>query len=161
VPDITHTESEAEIGVVTALQGDDAIVEIMEQEICETCGARLVCRPDKTGKRTLRAINSVGAKIGNEVCITEKSNILLKMSFFQYGLPFLGFMAGIFLLYATNLSMIPLPKELLLFLGGIAGLVISAFISRYYVKKLAEGNAHFFEITRILSGFKPNPYHLQ
>ena len=161
MPDIAHTESEVEIGIVTALQGDDAIVEIMGQEICETCGARLVCRPDQSGKRTLRAANSLGAKIGNEVYITEKSNILLKMSFFQYGLPFLGFMAGIFLLYATDLSMIPLPKELLLFLGGIAGLVISAFISRYYVKKMAEGNAHFFEITKILNDFRPNPYHLQ
>ena len=51
MPDIAHTESEVEIGIVTALQGDDAIVEIMGQEICETCGARLVCRPDQSGKR--------------------------------------------------------------------------------------------------------------
>jgi sigma-E factor negative regulatory protein RseC len=140
-----------ETGFVTSIQDSDAIVELSIQESCESCGARLVCVPDQSGKRRLRAANPIGAKVGSQVNITEKSNFLLKVSFLQYGIPFLGFLLGIFLLYATDLSMIPIPQELVIFLGGITGMMIAALISRYFVEKLAKGNSTFFEISKILN----------
>jgi len=148
---MTSRSSEVERGVVTALQDNDAIVELSIQESCESCGARMVCIPDKTGKRRLRAANPMMAEVGSQVNITEKSNFLLKVSFLQYGIPFIGFLIGIFLLYNVNLSMIPVPQELVLFLGGIAGMMIAALISRFYIEKIAEGNSTFFEISKILN----------
>ncbi len=151
VPDLTSRSSEVEIGVVTALQDNDAIVELSIQESCESCGARMVCVPDKTGKRRLRAANPLKAGVGSHVTITEKSNFLLQISFLQYGIPFIGFLIGVFLLYATDLSAIPVPQELVIFLGGIAGMMIAALISRFFIEKLAEGNSTFFEISKILN----------
>ena len=85
VPEMTSRSSDVEIGIVTALRDNDAIVELSIQESCESCGARMICVPDQSGKRRLRAANPLKAKIGSEVNITEKSNILLKVSFLQYG----------------------------------------------------------------------------
>ena len=148
--EMTSRSSDVEVGVVTALQDDDAIVELSIQESCESCGARMVCVADQSGKRRLRAANTIRAGVGSQVNITEKSNFLLKVSFLQYGIPFLGFLLGIFLLYATDLTMIPVPEELVIFLGGIAGMMIAALISRYFIEKLAEGNSTFFVISKIL-----------
>jgi positive regulator of sigma E activity len=127
---MTSRSSEMETGFVTSIQDSDAIVELSIQESCESCGARLVCVPDQSGKRRLRAANPIGAKVGSQVNITEKSNFLLKVSFLQYGIPFLGFLLGIFL---------------------ITGMMIAALISRYFVEKLAKGNSTFFEISKILN----------
>jgi positive regulator of sigma E activity len=150
VPEMTSRSSDIEVGVVTALHDNDAIVELSIQESCESCGARMVCVADQSGKRRLRAANPIRAEIGSKVNITEKSNFLLKVSFLQYGIPFLGFMLGIFLLYSADLSIIPVPQELVLFIGGIAGMMIAALISRYFIEKLAEGNSTFFVISKIL-----------
>jgi positive regulator of sigma E activity len=151
VPETTGRSSEVEIGIITALEDDDAIVELSIQESCESCGARMVCVPDQSGKRRLRAANPIKAEIGSQVSITEKSNFLLKVSFFQYGIPFLGFLLGIFLLHSLDLSIIPVPQELMLFLGGIGGMMVAALISRLYIEKLADGKSTFFEISRILN----------
>ena len=151
MPEMTSRSSEVEVGVVTALHDNDAIVELSIQESCESCGAQMICVADQSGKRRLRAANPIRAEIGSQVNIIEKSNFLLKVSSLQYGIPLLGFMLGIFLLYTMDLSMIPVPEELVQFLGGIAGMMISALISRFFIAKLAEGNATFFEISKILN----------
>ena len=148
---MTGRSTEVEIGIITALENDDAIVELSIQESCESCGARMVCVPDHSGKRRLRVANPMRAEIGSQVNIIEKSNFLLKVSFFQYGIPFLGFLLGIFLLYSLDLSIIPAPQELVLFLGGIGGMLVAALISRKYIEKLADGNSTFFEISKILN----------
>jgi positive regulator of sigma E activity len=148
---MTGRSSEVEIGIITALQDDDAIVELTIEESCESCGARMICVPDQSGKRRLRAANPLRAAIGSQVNIIEKSNFLLKVSFFQYGIPFLGFLVGIFLFYSFDLSIIPAPEELVLFLGGIGGMMIAALISRFYIEKLADSNSTFFEISKILN----------
>lgn len=150
MPDTTSRPAEVEIGIVTAIRDNDAIVELSIEKSCESCGARLVCMPDQNGKRRLKAANPLKAEIGSKVTITEQGNFLLKVSFLQYGIPFLGFLVGIFLLYSSDFSVNKIPQELLIFLGGIAGMMISALISRLLTEKLAEGNSTFFEISKIL-----------
>lgn len=142
--------SEDEIGIVTALQDKEAIIELSLQESCESCGARFICVPDQSGKRQLRVSNPLNAGLGSQVTITEKSNFLLKVSFLQYGLPFIGFLLGIFLLNEVDLTSLPVPKELILFFGGIVGLFIAGFIARLYIEKLAETDSTFFEISKIV-----------
>jgi positive regulator of sigma E activity len=151
VPEMTSRTSEMEIGIVTALQDNEAIVELSIQESCESCGARFVCVPDQSGKRQLRVANPMNARVGSHVTITEKSNFLLRVSFLQYGMPFAGFLIAIFLLNTTDLSVIPVRSELILFAGGLAGLVIAGLISRLFIEKLAEKDSTFFEISKIVS----------
>ena len=81
--EMANRSSENEIGVVTALRENEAIVELSLQESCDSCGARFICVPDQSGKRQLRAANPLNAAVGSHVTIIEKSNFLLKVSFLQ------------------------------------------------------------------------------
>lgn len=141
--------SESEIGFITDLQDSDAIVEMSIGETCASCGARILCVPDGTGKRRLRAANPLNAKVGSKVSITEKSNFLLKVSFLQYGLPLIFFFLFIFSFYSVNFSILSVPAELIWFIGGLAGLFIGAMVSRFFIERLAEKGGSFFEISEI------------
>jgi positive regulator of sigma E activity len=147
---MTARSTEDELGVVTSLHENEAIIELSLQESCESCGARFICVPDSSGKRQLRVANPLNASIGNQVTISEKSNFLLKVSFLQYGIPFIGFLMFCFILNAFNLSIIPVARELIIFLGGLAGLFIFGYFSRRYIEKLAETDSTFFEISKIV-----------
>jgi positive regulator of sigma E activity len=148
---MSNRSSEDEIGIVTAIKDNEAIIELSLQESCQSCGARFICVPDQSGKRQLRVSNPLKAGIGNQVTITEKSNFLLKVSFLQYGIPFIGFLLSIFVLNLFDFSTIPLPKELILFFGGLGGLLVAGAIARLYVEKLAETDSTFFEISKIIN----------
>jgi positive regulator of sigma E activity len=151
VPDMSKGDANSEKGVVTALQDNEAIIEFNLQEACESCGARMVCVPDNTGKRRLRASNPLHASVGNFVSITEKSHFLLLISFLQYGLPLIFFFISIFILYFTDFSVGSIPRELIWFIGGLLGLTFAALISRHFVDRLAEKGGTFFEISQIIS----------
>lgn len=148
---MTTRPSEVEVGIVTALKDNEAIVELSLQESCASCGARFICIPDQSGKRQLRVSNPLNANIGSQVTISEKSNFLLKVSFLQYGIPFLGFLISCFLVNAMDLSAIPVQRELIIFLGGLVGLFICGLISRLFIEKLAETDSTFFEISKVVS----------
>jgi len=147
---LKNRSNEDEIGIVTAIRDSEAIIELSLQENCQSCGARFLCVPDQSGKRQLRVSNPLNAGIGNHVTIAEKSTFLLKVSFLQYGIPFLGFLLSIFLLNLFNFSMIPVRKEVILFIGGLGGLFIAGAIARLYIEKLAETDSTFFEISKII-----------
>ena len=144
------SDSGSERGIVTAIQGNEAIIEFSLQESCESCGARMICVPDNTGKRRLRAANPLNAGIGSQVSITEKSNFLLLISFLQYGLPLILFFLFILVFYLSKITLWSVPKELIWFLGGLAGLFTGALISRHFVQRLSEKGGSFFEISEIL-----------
>ena len=148
-----NTESESpniETGVVTNLQNGNAIVELNLQPACESCGAKVLCVPDVNGKRALRVSNPLHAQIGNRVAIGESSDFLLKIAAVQYGIPFVGFMLGIFFFYFLNFTINGIAKELIYFTGGLIGLGISAFISRNISQQLAESKKSLFTIIKIM-----------
>jgi positive regulator of sigma E activity len=147
---MARSDSGSEKGVITALQDNDAIVEFSLQDACQSCGARMICVPDNTGKRRLRAANPQNASIGDQVSLTEKSNFLLLVSFLQYGLPLILFFLVILTLYLAKVSLGPVPKELIWFMGGLVGLMGGALISRHFVERLAEKGGSFFEISEII-----------
>ena len=142
--------SDLEKGIVTAIVDNDAIVEVSVQDSCESCGARMVCVPDNNGLRRLRATNPLNAHVGNLVTISEKSNVLLTLSFFQYGVPLVGFMLGVFMFSILNPMILPLPQELIIFIGGLLGLIICAYISRFFIERLAGKSGSFFTISEII-----------
>jgi len=138
-----------ETGVVINVQGDNAVVELNLNVGCEACGARIVCLPDGSGRKRLNVANPIHAKIGNTVMISETSQFLLKLSALQYGVPLLGFLAGIFLIYYSGFGFGGIPPEVTAFSGGIIGLFLSAFLSRHWAHHLAETGHSFFSIQKI------------
>jgi len=59
-------------------------------------------------------------------------------------------LSGIFFLYFTDISISGIVRELMLFFGGLAGLMIGALISHYIIERLSERERSFFEIVKIL-----------
>ena len=141
---------EFETGVVIGMDGDSVIVELSLQPECENCGARMVCSPEKNGKKSMKVTNKLGAEIGSTVAIGESADFLLKMSTLQYGIPFVGFMAGILILYGIDFHLADIAQEFLFFIGGLVGLGISAVFSNKIAKRMANGEESFFMITKIM-----------
>jgi len=138
-------------GVVTRLEDGKAFVSIRENEACENCGAKLICAPNAKGDRGILARNPLHASPGQAVQVTESRDILLRLSLLQYGLPLVGFLLGIFLLYSFAVQIQGIPQELLLFIGGLAGLGLSSVLAWKLVGNLAQGQTMYFEISKILN----------
>lgn len=141
---------EIETGIVTGIRGSDALVQLSIQPACASCGARVLCVPDGSGNRIIRAANPILAGVGSKVAISEQSGFLLKLSLLQYGIPLAGFLAGIFSMYMLKININFLPAEITMFAGGIIGLFLGAVFSRQAAGKLAGSGNTFFEIVRIL-----------
>jgi positive regulator of sigma E activity len=146
-----HEPQESEIGVVTAVNGRYATILIETNDACASCGASVFCAPGQDGIRRLMADNPINAKIGQQVKIEETDDILLQLSVYQYGLPLLGFAAGIFIPYGLNFNLPPIPQELLFFILGIGGGALAAWYSHHQVKKIAAKNQSHFIIREIVS----------
>jgi sigma-E factor negative regulatory protein RseC len=151
VPELNSQNNVLDTGIITSIQGNEALVTIDAQTTCESCGARVLCVPDQSGKRILKASNPLNAKIGTRVAVRDTSTFLLKLSFLQYGIPLLGFLIGIILCYITDVSLKIIAKELVMFGGGVIGLGIGAFVARYFAQRMAENNSAYFTIFRILN----------
>jgi len=139
-------------GKVTRVQGEMAFVQLPRTESCERCGAKILCAPDNRGDRGLLVRNPLGATVGQEVLITQSHDLLLQLSLMQYGLPLLGFLLGIFSLYWLPLSVTPIPKEVVYFLAGLAGMGICGRISWNWAKKAGKQANMYFEISKVYNG---------
>lgn len=140
-------ESVIDRGRVIDLIGDKARVEIATGEACAACGARVLCSPGTNNSNTLTAFNEVGAKMGDQVEVRERGNLLLKLSLLQYGLPLLGFVLGLFGIYLI----LGQDNELILFVAGCLGLGLGAFLAWLGFRHLARQSQHFLVITRIIN----------
>jgi sigma-E factor negative regulatory protein RseC len=86
-----------EEGTVLSIEKGVAEVEVFPEGKCEECSAKIFCKPNKDNKNIVRAENSIGAKIGENVRIEIKCSSILSASFVIYGLPLIILVAGIFL----------------------------------------------------------------
>lgn len=143
-------EDSIDQGIVTRLENGRAFVSIDEQSACKHCGAKILCAPGQSGERGLLAKNSVDAQVGDYVTVSESGQLLLKISTMQFGLPLLGFLGGIFLLYFTRFDALSFPPEMWMFLGGLAGLGITSLIARQWASRIAETANDSFIISNII-----------
>ena len=150
MPKVNDQNTEIETGIITSVQGTDALVTIDRQTACGSCNARVMCIPDGSGKRILKASNPLNAKVGSRVVVSETSHFLLKLSFIQYGIPLIGFLVGIILCHMANISSGIFANELILFAGGIIGLATGAVLAHHFVERMADNKNAFFIISRIL-----------
>jgi positive regulator of sigma E activity len=145
------SDQEHEIGFVESVIDEKALISLSQSEACESCNARLICRPDSSGNRHITALNTVNARPGQTVRIEESGNLFLMLSFMQFGLPLIGLLLGIFLANGFELTLLEAPPELVMAIYGFAGLLIGGTVSWLWARKTAESISHVFEIVSICS----------
>ena len=114
---------------------------------CKDCGIRFLCSPGSDKVKTITLENTVDAKVGDRVAISETANILLKLSFLQYGLPLIGFLLGIITASQLNINLQPI--ELYQFLCGLLGLGLAGIISYMIIKGMAKKPGEFFKFDKV------------
>ena len=134
-----------ESGTVIKIIDKKAVVELNQQALdrngksgCDSCGAKILCVPSGNGKRIINAYNNLNAKVGNKVTVTQDDHIIFKISVYQYAIPLLGFLSGVFGLYSIDPNWWHIPGEIIMFFGGICGLIISGIIAKYLLSRLIE-----------------------
>ena len=123
-------------GIITEIDGNILHISIKTEDNCDGCGIKFLCSPKAGEDKIIKLENSIDGKVGDAVEISEASNVLLKLSFLQYGLPLFGFLIGIVI--STFLNITWRPVELFQFLFGIIGLGIAGLISYLIVKWMAK-----------------------
>jgi positive regulator of sigma E activity len=140
-----------EPGYVSRVEDGSAYVTLAETTACNECGVRLICRSDRNGGRQLKVSNNLDARVGNEVEVAEAGSFLIMLSVLQYGLPFTGFIAGIFLAYFMQPEWPGVSVEWLLFGSGLGGVFTAGWISWLISRRMVQNFSAGFTITRILS----------
>ncbi|HNZ09446.1 MAG TPA: SoxR reducing system RseC family protein [Bacillota bacterium] len=80
-----------QLGKVLSLEKGWAVLEITRPQACRGCG---MCQPSSNAKR-VKAICETEVEPGDYVVVEMKDGDVLKAAGIAYGLPLLGFLAGI------------------------------------------------------------------
>lgn len=137
----------SDTGIITQIDSNYAIITIEVTDSCKNCGIRFLCSPGSDKEKTITLENTIDAKVGDRIAISETSNILLKLSFLQYGLPLIGFLFGIIIAIQFNISL--QPVELFQFIMGMVGLGIAGLISYLIVKRIAKKPDKLYSVRKI------------
>ena len=137
-----------ETGQVVGLEERYAVVELEENEACKGCGARALCTPGDS-KKKLRVLNSIEAEVGDGVLLELDHSQQLKMAAMHYGLPLVGFVAGVLL--GTLLVAKPvggLPVEIGQFVCGVVLMMLCGLGAHYWSKSFSAKGVEFAQMTR-------------
>ena len=137
----------SDTGIIAKIDGNYVTITIETTDSCKDCGIRFLCSPGFDKEKTITLENKIDAEVGDRVSITETSNILLKLSFLQYGLPLIGFLLGIVFGTQTNVKL--QPVEFYQFLFGLLGLGLAGLISYLIIKGMAKKPRKFFKFEKI------------
>lgn len=125
-------------GVVRALEGGDALVEV-EQGGCGRCheeggcGGQQLTQMFCSGPKSYRAENTVGAGIGDRVVVATPSGSVRRTANLAYGAPLLGAIAG-------ALLGMPVGGDPGAMLGAVCGLFVALGYVRFRAR-LGVGSA--------------------
>jgi len=148
--DLWKNDPEYELGQVVAIEQDLAVIELDTKEACQHCQARVICQPDKRGRRILRLKNSLGAQIGDQVRIESSDRNHIILAFLQYGLPLASFILTIFMLNVWVESYPwQIPLEVGHFILGILALFITGLGIRWLCGQLIKHDFAIFELKAI------------
>lgn len=126
-----------------------AIVEINELSSCHGCQARMVCLSKKEHNH-IKAINTIGAKVGEFVELEIDYSYLLTCTTIHYGLPLIGFLAGITLTTLfINEPLLGLDPELWQFSGGVSLLIVGGFVAYILGGAMSKKRASFAQIKKV------------
>jgi len=147
-----YFKSDCEKATVSAVQERWAIVELEEKDGCHECGAKMICRPNATGKRTLKMLNIIDAKVGDQVLIEQIGANQLKLTMIQYGLPLIGFLAGVLLSnhYIQN-SLWGIPPEIAQMFCGTVMVILVGFGIYFWSRRKARSEFNVFRLRQIIN----------
>ena len=137
----------SDTGSITKIDNDFATIIIDSTDDCKDCGIRFLCSPGSDNQKIITLENTIDAKVGERVAITEASNILLKLSFLQYGLPLIGFIIGIMI--AIRFTIVLQPIEFYQFLFGLLGLGLAGIISYLIINRMAKKPGDYFKFEKL------------
>ena len=113
-------------------------------DACKGCAAHALCGKKDCSDAKVVLNDRDDLKVGDEVSIEEKENILIKTSLLAYGIPMLFFVGGIVL--GLLFPETTIPKELLQFASGILFMIAGGFIGRWLAKRLSQRIDKYFYV---------------
>ena len=137
----------SDTGIITKIDDNIATITVDSTDDCKDCGIRFLCSPGSDNQKIITLENTIDAKVGDRVAISEASNILLKLSFLQYGSPLIGFLLGIII--ATQFTINLQPVEFYQFLYGLLGLGLAGVISYTIIKRMAKKPNNYFKFEKL------------
>lgn len=141
-----------EKGVVIRLGVPDsgtAWVQTQRSSACKSCASRHSCNPGQGGKEMeVEALNTVGARVGDEIVLNLDTGPLLKATFLLYVFPILCMIAGAVVGHRFALSRGWDPSGLSALISLLT-LGISFFLIRLRGNALSRKNAYKPQIVRI------------
>ena len=145
-----------EEGIVVKVEEGYAFIHTERGTSCDGCSAKSSCHSmsDTEGSiMEMRAINDMGAKVGDRVKVAIDSVIFLKSSFLIYVLPLIVMITGGIIgeSYAKN-NMPGTDADLVAGSVGITCLVISFLLIRVWSKSLEKRREYQPQIIRIIRG---------
>ena len=129
-----------ETGLVTAIEGDKAIVSLTRTEACAQCRACTMGMQKE--EMLLRARNACGAKIGDMVEIALVEGVFLRAMAIMYLVPFAALLAGLGLGWALGGWLLPTAREWIAFGLGV-GFLLPAFLIIKRNESRIAGKARF------------------
>ncbi|WP_352400412.1 SoxR reducing system RseC family protein [Anaerotignum sp.] len=109
-------------GLVTEESGKMVKVHIIRQEACGRCKACLSGYME--ADMDIDAQNLCDAEVGDWVELKLQDNAFMNAVLISYGIPLIGFLAGIFLGYFVVSPLVPLPESLVSFGLGVIGVLL-------------------------------------
>ena len=145
-----------EEGIVVKVEEGYAFIQTERGTSCDGCSAKSSCHSmsDTDGSiMEMRAINEMGAKVGDRVKVAIDSIVFLKSSFLVYVLPLIVMITGGIIgeSYAKN-NMPGADADLVAGAVGITCLVISFLLIRVWSKSLEKKREYQPQIIRIIRG---------
>lgn len=139
-----------EQGIVLRTDSGTAWVKTVRSSACEGCTAKGSCH-GAGGEREMevKAINSVGARVGDRIVLSLETASLLKVTFLIYVFPIVLLIVGAALgqTLAHRIGFSPSGLSVLL---GFAFFLTALFIIKGRANKMARKNAYQPKITKIL-----------
>ena len=140
-----------EQGIVLRTDSETAWVKTVRSSACEGCTARDSCHTTAGGQdMEVKAINSVGASVGDRIVLSFETASLLKATFLIYVFPIILLIAGAALGQALA-PLIGFSPSALSVLLGFAFFFIALFIVKSRANRMAQKNAYQPKITKILA----------
>jgi len=140
-----------EMGRVTHTSEDGwATVVTQRKDACHSCEASQFCHAlTDCSKLETKALNKVGAGVGDLVTIHLSSHTVLKGAFVLYLIPALGLLTGA--VAGSDFSkQLALGETGVAILFGMAGLVLGFIITAMISRRMSAGNRLTPEITHIV-----------
>ncbi|HPC36174.1 MAG TPA: SoxR reducing system RseC family protein [Candidatus Marinimicrobia bacterium] len=147
-----YFKTDNEVATVIIADQRWVTVELEEKDACHSCGAKMICRPNSTGKRILKMPNTINAKVGDQVLIEQIGANQLKVTLVQYGLPLFGFLIGVLIAnrYIKD-STLGIPADIAQMLCGILAVILTGFVIYFWSKHKAKSGFNVFRLRQILN----------